>query len=306
MYEGIPYGRYLDTSVCRVSIDNIRLKFTYKYQNYSYEQHCSVPSIDKISCLIDGMFFNNCDTTWSYRDFFKIGSYCRTCSISGNGWSCAVLFGRYCFDNSCKLIAPEAVFDFNPNKVPDDVSFQIIHILRDSALSSSLSRFDVAFDFPIPRDEIHLVRDDLRRSYRLFLEGGAKTEYLGARSSHGSLKLYDKSKESELSCDVTRCEITVARDFVNSLSSVFPKLYLFDSMQLDLSFSYLPFPVQACILHPDMFDILRASCDPKTFRKYRGMIDTYGSCLLVPPCWPEIDRFVRSAVISYVKGCVFV
>ena len=113
MYDGIPYGRYLDTSSCRVSVDSIRLKFTYKYQNYSYEKKCSVTTIDQLSCHIDNMFFNGCDTKWSYKDFFQIGSYCRTCTISGINWSCAVLFGRYCYDSSCKQIAPEAVFDFN-------------------------------------------------------------------------------------------------------------------------------------------------------------------------------------------------
>ena len=57
MYDGIPYGRYLDTSSCRVSVDNIRLKFTYKYQNFDCEKKETILSIDQLSKLIDNMFF---------------------------------------------------------------------------------------------------------------------------------------------------------------------------------------------------------------------------------------------------------
>ena len=106
-----------------------------------------------------------------------------------------MLFGRYCYDSSCKQIAPEAVFDFNPNKVPLEILQQVIARLRGPALIVELVRFDIAFDSPCKREAVTLVQDQ-RRSYRLFREKGAITEYQGARSSHGSLKLYDKTKES--------------------------------------------------------------------------------------------------------------
>lgn len=118
-YSGIPYGFYLDTSVGRCSIDSIRIKFSYKFSTYSWSKKCAVPAVDYISDLLDlydiFAMYPTADVSWAYRDFFRIGSYCRTACISGVGWSCAVLVGRYCYDSSCKLVAPEAVFDFNPN-----------------------------------------------------------------------------------------------------------------------------------------------------------------------------------------------
>lgn len=49
MYTGIPYGEYLDTPHCRVSIDNVRMKFSYKYKNYDFEKHQAIASIDLYS-----------------------------------------------------------------------------------------------------------------------------------------------------------------------------------------------------------------------------------------------------------------
>ncbi len=299
MYDGIPYGRYLDTSSCRVSVDNIRLKFTYKYQNFDYEKKETILSIDQLSKLIDNMFFHNCDTQWSFKDFFKIGSYCRTCTLSGLGWSCAVLFGRYCYDASCKQIAPEVVFDFNPNKVPAEVLKQVISHLRGPALTVQLLRFDIAFDFPCKRDAITLVQDR-RRSYRLFREEGAITEYQGARGSHGSLKLYDKTKESCLSCDVTRCEITVGGGYAGTLADIFPKMYCFDSLQFSLDFSSLPFAIKACVLYPDLIDLLASSGDKKTRRKYLSMLDSVTSSSLVPDNWLAVDHFISSVLFDYI------
>ena len=131
MYTGISYGEYLDTPQCRVSLDNVRMKFTYKYKRYDFEKHEAVNSIDLYSIMLDRLFFEGCDIKWHQCDFFKIGNYVRTCAISGidpfsGAWSCAVMIGRYTFDSTCKQIAPEIVFDFNPNKVPDDVSAEII------------------------------------------------------------------------------------------------------------------------------------------------------------------------------------
>lgn len=159
MYSGVAYNLYIDSGA-RVSIDSIRLKFVYKYQNYSWTKGFAVTSIDKLSAVIDSVFFifQDCDIQWTYHDFFKIGSYCRTCRVSGNDWSFAVLFGRYVYDSLCRNVAPEIVLDLNPNKVPMDIIHRFVRILSDSALSSSLVRFDVAFDFPLPRDEVLLLR----------------------------------------------------------------------------------------------------------------------------------------------------
>lgn len=305
-YSGIPYGFYLDTSVGRCSIDSIRIKFSYKFSTYSWSKKCAVPSVDYISDLLDlyDIFakYPTADVSWAYRDFFRIGSYCRTACISGIGWSCAVLVGRYCYDSSCKLVAPEAVFDFNPNKVPFDVSSRIVSLLRGLAVEVKVIRYDVAFDIPIQRDDVILVRQDLRYSYRLFLDRGGKTEYLGARSSHGSFKLYDKTAESDLSVPVTRAEITVEAASFSSVRDIFPSLYSFSGYQLDTSFSDLPFQVQACIFHPELISVLRSTCSPNTYRKYLSQINSLSQCVLIPDDFKAIDSFVISALLKYISG----
>lgn len=109
MYTGIPYCEFLDTSIGRCSIDNVRIKFTYKFATYDWDRREAVPSIDHISNYLDVMdildLSAGIDVSWSYKDFFKIGAYARTACIAGSDWSCAVMIGRYCFDSACKRVA---------------------------------------------------------------------------------------------------------------------------------------------------------------------------------------------------------
>lgn len=306
MYNGIPYGEYLDTSQCRVSIDNVRIKFSYKYKKYDFEKHQAVASIDLYSRMMDQLFFDGCDVVWHSCDFFKIGNYVRTCTISGidpfsGEWSCAVMIGRYTFDSSCKQIAPEIVFDFNPNKVPEDKCREIIDRLKDGALHLCIMRYDVAFDFPIPRDHVTLIPNE-RQSYKLFKESQkGVTEYQGERSNHNAMKLYDKTKEAALSVPVTRCEITVSGDYCESMQQLFPVLVVLSDLQLDIGFVDLPFPVAVCLIHPDMIPVLKSKVDHKTWKKYSDMIASHGQCKLTPGSWSDVDRYVHSR-LSRLKG----
>ena len=308
MYTGISYGEYLDTPQCRVSLDNVRMKFTYKYKRYDFEKHEAVNSIDLYSIMLDRLFFEGCDIKWHQCDFFKIGNYVRTCAISGidpfsGAWSCAVMIGRYTFDSTCKQIAPEIVFDFNPNKVPDDVSAEIIKRLRDGSLQVSITRYDVAFDFPIPRDHVTLIPND-RQGYKLFRDSlKGVTEYQGERSNHNAMKLYDKTKESALAVPVTRCEITVGGDYDKSLQHLFPVLVVLGDLQTDMGFADLPFSVHACLIHPDLIPVLKSKVDHKTWKKYSDMIATHGQRNLSPGSWIDVDRYVSSR-LSRLKGVI--
>lgn len=309
MYTGISYGEYLDTPYCRVSLDNVRMKFSYKYKNYDFEKGQAVESINLYSQVLDRLYFDDCDTQWHYCDFFKIGNYTRTCTISGidpfsGEWSCAVMIGRYTFDSSCKQVAPEIVLDFNPNKVPAYMSTRIIQLLRDGSVGVSISRFDVAFDFPIPRDHITLIPND-RQSYKLFRESQkGVTEYQGERSNHNAMKLYDKTLESDLSVPVTRCEITIGGDYNKSIQPLFPVLVVLGELQMDMGFADLPFPVVACLLHPDLIPTLKQSSDRKTWKKYKDMIATHGQRNLTPGNWNEVDRHIRSQLLRLKGVCV--
>lgn len=307
MYSGISYGEYLDTPQCRVSVDNVRMKFSYKYRNYDFEKHDTVQTIDLLSGMLDNMYFDDCDVIWQQCTSFKIGNYLRTCRISGidpfcGEWSCAVMIGRYCFDNSCKLVAPEIVFDFNPNKVPHDRYMQVIRLLRDGCISTTINRFDVAFDFPIPRDHVTLIPND-RQSYKLFREAQkGVTEYQGERSTHNAMKLYDKTKESTLAVPVTRCEITIGGDYDKSIENLFPVLIVLRDLQIDVGFSDLPFPVVACLYHPDMIPELKKRTDPKTWRKYRGMIVAHSQRKLTPDNWSRVDQYLSAWFTRLLGG----
>lgn len=136
MYSGIPYGQYLDTPNCRVSIDNVRLKFSYKYKNYDFDKHEATTSIDLYSAYIDKLF---------------------------------------------------------------------------------------------------------------------------------------------------------------------PSLTTYANLQLGTDFAELPFPVKACLAHPDLIPMLKTSVHPNTWRSYKAMLTTYGSTALAPGNWQEVDRFVHMT-LHKLKG----
>lgn len=283
------------------------MKFTYKYRNYDFGKHEVVCTIDLLSQRLDNMYFDNCDVVWQQCDFFKIGNYTRTCKLSGidplhGAWSCAVMIGRYTFDNSCKLVAPEIVFDFNPNKVPHDRYMEVIGLLRDGCKSSTICRYDLAFDFPIPRDHVTLMPND-RQSYKLFREPQkGVTEYQGERSHHKAMKLYDKTKESALAVPVTRCEITIDGDYAESVELLFPQLVALGDLQMEMSFADLPFHVEACLRYPELIPVMKRKVDHKTWKKYSGMIASYGQRKLTPDNWSRVDHYIGAWFTRLLGG----
>ena len=62
-----------------------------------------------------------------------------------------------------------------------------------------------------------------------------------------------------------------------------------------MDFSELPFQVQAVIVHPDLYDLLKASCSPNTFRKYDKQVKEYGQTYLELPddYARQIDDYIR-------------
>ena len=102
--------------------------------------------------------------------------------------------------------------EFNPAKVGGCRWFGALYdFLIASAKYVDFKRFDVAIDIPVARSRLKLAKD--QRKYTL-LEYSAenKTEYLGVRSAHGQVKLYNKALERHLETDLTRLEITVEYD----------------------------------------------------------------------------------------------
>lgn len=301
MYDGIAYGRYLDNGDWRVSIDNIRIKYVYKWQRYNYDRRQAYLSVDEVCRRLGRLGYGQdawCDVEWAYKDYYKIGAYARTCTIRGRDWSCAVLIGRYCYDSSCKQIAPEAVLDANPNKVPADALLRLCWLLRDCAVSVQMVRYDVAFDIALPRSDVQLV-PDRTRGYRLYRQDGSVTEYQGERGHDNALKVYDKTREDNLMCDVTRVEVTYTHDHKGGCASGWPLLHRAGPVQVGMDLAALPFAVRACYLHPDLVDVMRDSVSPNTYRKYMSMLDGLQGVVLAPPDWDKVDNYVAAAVRDY-------
>ena len=70
-------------------------------------------------------------------------------------------------------------------------------------------------------------------------------------------------------------------------------------MELSIGFSNLPYLVQSVILHPDLYDFLKASTSPNTFRKYDRQIREYGQTYLELP--DDQARQIDSYVQKYLN-----
>lgn len=127
----------------------------------------------------------------------------------------------------------DGFIDFNPNKVGEWVFFSSFYCLfLDNAFDLFLRRYDLAIDLPFKREDVKLIKD--RRSYH-YLKDKSVTEYLGKRSNHNYIKVYDKKAESKLDYDLTRIEITVDPEH----EIVFPEIKI-KSFKDGLSLSDLP------------------------------------------------------------------
>lgn len=293
------------------SIDSVRIKYTYP-------KHLCNPKTfartDTLAHLFDQLnsiprwLGNGHEVTAGRYDIhtnycaFKIGNYSHTLKYTlPNNDGFAVLLGRYHADKDGRYTMPEAILDFNPNKVPADIWHEVVSILAPLAISTTIQRFDLALDFDSPRSELQLVERPGSR-YQQIREKGTLTEYTGERQHHGAIKLYDKGAElGHPEFNVSRCEITIDPKRLKSVKDLFPEIRTTAPLELTLGFSELPFPVQAVILHPELADLLKASCSPNTWRKHKAMIEGYGKTYytLTDDQYRDIDTFVRNRLKEF-------
>lgn len=145
-----------------------------------------------------------CDTAPDFWQSRKIGAYRMLWVFEAGESSISVGLGRN--EPSGKIRQDCGFMEYNPNKASAD-SFTpwLLGKLVDEGVKFELSRWDLAIDLPIPRNEIALMKD--ARKYESIVKGSA-TEYLGERNKPGRVKVYDKAAESGLSEPVTRVELT--------------------------------------------------------------------------------------------------
>lgn len=116
--------------------------------------------------------------------------------------------------------------EVNPNKcMPCDFVSELFALLRFYSKFVEVGEYDIAVDFPFPRESFYLVKD--KRKYQsIFNSAVDKTEYLGSRHEHGFCKLYNKQKESKLDCPLTRFEITCTRLKASAVVDSLPTIYI--------------------------------------------------------------------------------
>lgn len=119
--------------------------------------------------------------------------------------------------------------EFNPNKCEtSSLLHGFIARVMSYCVTVDLVRYDLAIDVLIDRTLARLERFG-RKHYQYIDSGNGITEYLGQRNTSGYIKLYDKTKESNLTDTYTRLEITL--DSKTDISSVFPTVRLNDTQQ---------------------------------------------------------------------------
>lgn len=285
------------------SLDNVRIKFTFQKSLYDFSrgQRCDtlVKTLYALTSEVlyaEGLF--NIDV--GKERSFKIGSYQRTVTYSYlDEWSFAVMVGRFCYDSSVKQLAPEAILDFNPNKVPIKAWKRIYTILAAYAVDISVSWCNLALDFPIERSTLSLQKRSGSERCEFENPSGDLTQYTGKRSHHGGIKLYDKAAEVGADCPCSRLEITIDPSRYKGVKKMLPTVLTTSPLDLSMEFDSLPFCVKAVLLHPDSSPLLKDDVSRNTWAKYNKQIQQYSlsnseSYLTLSDAnCKEVDRYFR-------------
>lgn len=234
-----------------------------------------ISSVDMVT--VDGKFYGCSETVISrfeqltsrvmvdYREWVSLSSFSYRYQFSVNtsdGFSFWFGIGFNTFKGYTSETANLWRIEFNPNKVFKDYIFLKIY---SSFLSLSrhlrIRRFDVAFDFPVSRSCCFLIKDN--RTYsEVSNSSDDKTQYLGRRSHHGFVKLYNKQLENKLPIPFTRLELTIDFDHqsFDDFEKMFPKVYIIDNFQMRLDDCNLSdtdkFILFTCLENPNSLKML--------------------------------------------------
>ena len=165
----------------------------------------------KMSCLYSQKFLDalsnreNDIGIYDYYQSFKLWQYRHLFNIKMG--TSSVTLGLQKNDDK-RIESIDGYLEFNPNKVAACKEFdRLFWIVWEYTDSIELIRWDLAIDIPCKRSDLSLNKD--QRIYTYMESPKGVTEYLGRRSHDGFVKLYDKTKESDLKCDLTRLELTI-------------------------------------------------------------------------------------------------
>lgn len=190
--------------------------------------------------------FNDIDRSdiFNYRPNFTDLKYRYLFKLTGKDSSCIVGFSFNGYKKDDKFLG---FIEFNPNKILEEVLNDVFFI-KNCSLDFSISRCDIAFDFPFNRSYVKLVRNN-NAVYKLDYKSICNfTEYLGSRNTNNFLKIYNKTLESDLEYDCTRIEITLDYPFdkIN-----LPLVYFYDCFLCDTSLNDTDFVLLDLLLKSD-------------------------------------------------------
>lgn len=245
----------------------------------------------QVQKLMDMLAVNTCvSRTWQDK------------SCKGYEYNYSVKAANSSFYIGIKLFGEKNIITcrlrFNPNKVECDKNFVDIHnwfVENTSPAMIKIRNFDCAIDMPIPRLHARLLKD--KRHYSLIDNGSDDvTEYLGANSKVGRVKLYNKTREAGLSFNLTRLEVT--SDLRVDINDIFPRVLILDSFQLDMSIC----DTDLVLLHAVVQDNSLLRCLPRKRKDKitRMLNDIEGYFSL------DIVRYndIKNQVIGYAYSCL--
>lgn len=201
------YFNCLEVDNLKYSVDMIRFKFELtKY--YQDELYLIIKQIQTYDYFASNKSFH-------YRELYKIKTedlkYSFSLGIGFNGMKSEDK--KLCF------------IEFNPNKLSDCPALSRILYFLNNRVSLELVLYDIAIDIPYNKKFVSLVKD--KRIYKKFCydcEGKNTTEYLGQTAEAGRAKLYNKTIESNLDCELTRLELTTSCTDYLVVQKQLPKL----------------------------------------------------------------------------------
>lgn len=112
--------------------------------------------------------------------------------------------------NGGRLPDNSARVEFNPNKVGSTWELAVVYnaCWRISAGRVTIKQYDLAIDYPVPREDVAMLKD--ARLYEERRRSDAdRTQYVGQRNAPGRCKLYNKQLEQGLPDPLTRLELTI-------------------------------------------------------------------------------------------------
>lgn len=202
---------FMDDNGYKYSLDMVRLSLDFG--KYYQETANYIKYLSEYDLSVEIKYFPNFKDSFTYRHLWSF-------VFSGSDASFALGMGL-------GKDAHIGFIEFNPNKCENDPDFvEIRNYIFSNTFSRDLVRYDLAIDVPYARKSVKLIRDG-KKIYNAVVSDTGITEYLGRRSHNGYVKVYDKTKESNLDYDLTRIELTL--DKKSDPTKGFPTVWLYDT-----------------------------------------------------------------------------